>query len=115
MHLPNRHLAFVPEEKITRYLLDMNHPDGWGKAQEFRRRGYNESNTELFIRDLVAVAQTEPVSNIVHTLHGSNYVIYGTIQPPRGGALLVLTVWFIAHGECIPRLATAYPREPERG
>ena len=60
------------------------------------------------------IAQTEPVSNIVGTQHGRNYVINGVIQPPVGGGLLVLTVWFIAHGESIPRLTTAYPREPER-
>jgi hypothetical protein len=47
MELPNRHLAYVPEAKIIHYLLNVNHPDGWGKAQEFRRRGYDELNVAV--------------------------------------------------------------------
>lgn len=113
MELPNRHLAYVPEAKITRYLLDMNHFEGWGKAQEFRKRGYNESNVDTMIRDLIAVAQSEPVSDISENAFGFKYEIYGIIQPPIGGDLLVLTVWMIEHGENAPRLVTAYPQEQE--
>ena len=81
MELPNRHLAYVPEAKITRYLLDVNHPKGGGKAQEFRNRGYNENNVDGMATDLIAVAQSEPVSSIRPNEHGLNYVIYGVIQP----------------------------------
>ncbi len=110
MELPNRHLAYVPEAKITRYLLDVNHPRGGGKAQEFRNRGYNESNVDTMAEALIAVAQSEPVSSVRPNAYGLNYVIYGVIQPPVGGPLLVRTVWFIRHGGGAPSLATAYPR-----
>ena len=110
MELPNRHLAYVPEEKITHYLLNVEHPRGRGKAQEFRNRGYNETNVETMARDLIAVAHSEPVSSIRPNEHGLNHVIYGVIQPPAGGPLLVRTVWFIPHSGGSPSLATAYPR-----
>lgn len=113
MKLPNRHLAYVPEAKITRYLLNVNHPDGWGKAQEFRKRGYNESNVDTLSRDLIAVAQGQLVSEVVPTQYGLKYVIYGMIQPPVEGNLLVLSVWMIDYGEDAPRLVTAYPQEQE--
>lgn len=109
MELPNRHLAYVPEAKITRYLLDVNHPRGKGKAREFRERGYDESNIAVMIRDLIGVANSQPVFSVRQTEFGFNYVIYGVIQPPAGGDLLVRTVWFIAHGGSIPSLATAHP------
>ena len=110
MDLPNRHLAYVPLEKVTHYLLNLNHPDGWGKAQEFRRWGYDETNIDLMIRDLLAVARSEPVSSVRPNDHGLNYVIYGVLNSPAGEALLVRTVWFIPHGGESPSLATAYPR-----
>ena len=112
MELPNRHLAYIPEAKITRYLLDENHPHGWGKAQEFRKRGYDESNVDTMIRDLIGVAQSEPVSEVEPTQYGTKYVIYGVIQPPIGGDLLILSVWQIDYGKSAPRLLSAYPQEP---
>ena len=115
MELPNRHLAHVPEAKITGYLLDVNHPSGWGKAQEFRNRGYDENNISTLARDLIAVAQSEPVSSIRPNEYGLNYVIYGVIQPPAGGYLLVRTVWFIPREGEVPSLATAYPRRRGEG
>ena len=114
MNLPNRHLAFVPPEKITGYLLNVDHPDGWGKAHEFRNRGYNESNSQSLASYLIAVAQNEPVSAVKETAFGFNYEVYGVIHPPTGDPLLILTVWFIFHEGSAPRLATAYPRQPRR-
>ena len=113
MELPNRHLAYVPEAKITRYLLDLNHPDGWGKAQEFRKRGYDDSNVATMITDLIGVAQTQPVSEVVTTQYGIKYVIYGVIQPPIGEDLLILSVWQIDRGRSAPRLLSAYLQEPK--
>ena len=113
MELPNRHLAYVPEAKITDYLLNLNHLRGRGKAQEFRARGYNESNVDTMSQGLISVAQSEAVSSIRPNEYGLNYVIYGVIQTPIGGPLLVRTVWFIPHSGGAPSLATAYPR-PQR-
>ena len=113
MELPNRNLAYVQEEKITHYLLDVNHPHGWGKAREFRKRGYDESNVATMINDLVGIAQSQPVSETETTRYGVKYVIYGMIQTPLGGDLLICSVWQIDYGRDAPRLLTAYPQEPE--
>lgn len=112
MELPNRHLAYVPEAKIIHYLLDESHPQGWGKAQEFRKRGYNESNVATMIGDLIGVAQSQPVSEVELTQYGTKCVIYGVIQPPAGGDLLILSVWQIDYGRIAPILLSAYPQEP---
>ncbi len=110
MRLPNRHLAHVPEMKITHYLLNLNHPRGKGKAQAFRGRGYDESNVIVFIRDLVAIAQTYPVSEVRQLPNGVHYVVYGEIPTPVGGMMLVRTIWRIDTGENAPRLISAFPR-----
>ena len=64
----------MPEEKITNYLLNLSHPHGWGKAQEFRNREYNESNVATMISDLIAVAQSDTASDVRETVFGLNYV-----------------------------------------
>ena len=110
MELPNRHLAYVPGEKITHYLLDVDHPKGKGKARAFRGRGYDESNVSVFIRDLLHVAQTNPVSEVHQFPNGVHYVVYGVIQTPDGRLMLVRTIWRIDTGQYIPRFISAYPR-----
>ena len=106
-------MAFVPEEKITHYLLNVEHPDGWGKAQEFRKRGYNESNIDIMIGDLIGVARSQPVSEVKQSEYGTKYVIYGVIHPPIGDDLLILLVWQIDHGRIAPRLLSVYLQEPK--
>ena len=115
MNLPNRHLAYVHRDKITHYLLNVNHPQGWGKAQEFRKRGYNESNVDTMISDLIGVARSRRVLEVEPTQYGTKYIINGVIQPPVGGDLLVLSVWQIDHGNSAPRLVSAYPQQSEQG
>ena len=110
MDLPNRHLAFVPVEKVTHYLLNVNHRRGRGKALEFRERGYDENSVDSMIRDLVSIARSEPVHSVRPNEYGLNYVIYGMINPPVGEPIQVRTVWFIPHGGGSPSLATAFPR-----
>lgn len=40
MLLPNREKAYVPERKLTSYLLSLTHPVGKSKAQFFYRHGF---------------------------------------------------------------------------
>ena len=110
MELPNRHLAYVPEAKITQYLLNLSHPKGRGKARVFRGRGYDESNVRDFIGELLGIAQTNPVSDVLEFPNGVHYVVYGVIRTPDDGAMLLRTIWRIDAGQNAPRFISAYPR-----
>lgn len=46
MRVPNRDHAYVPERKLTGYLLSRSHPVGTSKARFFRGLGFDESNVE---------------------------------------------------------------------
>ncbi len=113
MELPNRHLAYVPEDKITGYLLNLDHLKGGGKARVFRGRGYDESNVSAFIADLVALAQTAPVVDVRQDNYGIRYVIDGAIQTPDGRCLRVRTVWMMDMVQDAPWLISAYPNDSE--
>lgn len=53
MKLPNAENAVVPEEKITRYLLDLEHEEGRGKAKFFIGCGYKPEQWEILKEDLL--------------------------------------------------------------
>jgi hypothetical protein len=113
MELPSRPLAYVPEAKITRYLLDLDHPKGKGNAGAFRGRGYDDNNVEVFIQDLIALAHTASVINVIPSPHGMKYVVDGEIYTPDGRPMNVHTIWMIDTGQDAPRLISAYPDDSE--
>jgi hypothetical protein len=49
------------------------------------------------------------VVETVPTPFGRNFVIEGALPAPNGRSPKVRSVWFIAKGETIATLATAYP------
>lgn len=49
------------------------------------------------------------MAEAAETAFGVRYVVVGILSTPDGRGPTVRTVWFIEHGEEIPRLVTAYP------
>lgn len=56
--LPNRESAVVPEEKLTKYLLNEQHPEGGSKAVFFKRFRYTLANRTEFERVLLNLAHS---------------------------------------------------------
>lgn len=52
MKLPNASEAIVEEKKITRYLLNRDHPDNGGKADFFVALGFRHDYWELMAASL---------------------------------------------------------------
>lgn len=107
--LPNADLAIVPERKVTDYLLSDIHPDGRGKARFFAGHGFTSSDWRALADALRLHAAEHPVAVAAETAFGVRYVVVGILPTPDGRGPTVRTVWFIEHGEEIPRLVTAYP------
>jgi hypothetical protein len=59
-------------------------------------------------------AATHEVAQVEPTPIGTLYVIEGALVAPDGRAPLIRTVWFVEHGQDIPRLTTAYPLKNRR-
>lgn len=83
MTLPNRDEAYIPEPKLTEYLLSLSHPVGKSKARFFHAHGFDRSAADLLEERLLRVAREEPVVATEQTRHGTKYVVDGSIQTPR--------------------------------
>ena len=109
MKLSNAERAMVPGRKITNYLLDPTHRDGQHKAAFFRSFGFRIESWEALASALLNHVRTHEVTEVVPTPFGQNYVVEGPLSAPDGRTPGVRAVWFIANGEVIATLATAYP------
>ena len=103
---PNWRHTYVPEEKLTEYLLSESHPDGKSKAKFFLRHGYTQ---ETLKHALIQAAKTGSVVEEEHTLHGTKFAIVSKLSTPAGTSITVRSVWIVEAGETTPRLVTAYP------
>jgi hypothetical protein len=109
--LPKAEKAFVPEAKITRYLLDLTSKHGKGKAQFFMLFGFTMSSWELLAAALKRHGMTHDVTDTRETSYGTHYVVEGELQTPDGRRPQVRSVWKLEMDDTIPSLVTAYPLE----
>ena len=112
--LPNAAQAWVPREKMTRFLLDFTNPRATKKKrpQQFTAMGYHMGNLEVLERDLLYLAQTYPVVNAHPVVDGMSYAVDGGIVTPSGQTRSIRTAWTIPHGDPRPRFTSAYPYRP---
>ena len=109
MKLPNCELATVPEEKITRYLLNPAHPAGGSKAVFFLRFGFKVEEWRFLAKALLRHARENEVVESEETRHGIRYAVDGPLVAPGGVVLNVRTAWYINPGSVVPRFVTAHP------
>jgi hypothetical protein len=109
MKLPNCEQAYIPVEKLANYLLSETHKDGRSKAKLLTHIGYNRDNLEVLEHDLLMIAQSCEVKDVIPSEHGTKYVIEGILQSPSGLQRLMTTVWITEVQETKPRFVTAYP------
>jgi len=111
--LPSAEKAEVPSRKVVAYLLNPEHPDGWGKAAFFTRFGFSRRAWNALAAALRNHALENDVASAVKTPLGVRYVVEGPIEAPNGRKPNVRSVWF-QEGNLPPRLVTAYPLQKKR-
>jgi len=111
MRLPNAERGLVDREKIVDYLMNLSHPEGSGKARFFLGLGFGVDNWQALADALLRVAVSGTVAQVVDSVHGSKYIVDGTLSAPSGQTTVVRTVWIREPWEERPRLVTAYPKE----
>ena len=110
MKLPHLENAYVPEAKIVKYLLNIEHKQGGkDKAVFFIRFGFTIEAWEILAQALLAHAIAHKVTGISEKPGVTNYVIEGVLDTPDNRQPLVRTVWTLEKGSNSPRLVTAYP------
>ena len=109
MKLPDAGLATVPEQKITRYLLNPAHPAGGSKASFFLRFGFTAAHWRRLAEALLRHARENKVIETEETRHGKRYVVDGLLAAPDGTSLNVRSAWYIDSVGGAPRFVTAHP------
>ncbi|MDR4493128.1 MAG: hypothetical protein R3B74_01655 [Nitrospirales bacterium] len=113
MNLPNGAHAVVGADKVRDYLLDVTHPDGFGKAAFFTAMGFQREAWEELANALRQIAWDSAVTKSMTSMHGQKYIVDGIIPTPMGQNVIVRTIWIVDKGEDRPRFVTAYPQERE--
>lgn len=109
MQIPNSQQAYVPPEKLLDYLLSESHPVGRDKARWLARAGYSKANWKKLETDLLQIATSEHVAHESVSVHGTKYIIDGSIGITTREPQAVRTVWIIDKGSTSPRFITLYP------
>jgi len=112
MYLPNRHLAFVTEDKVVEYLLNPAHKIGGSKARFFLAFGFSTDDWQTMAEVLVELGQSHKVAHVDRSSpFGIMYRVIGHLRTPDGRDPYVRTVWMIGYGTKAPRLISAYPED----
>lgn len=111
MKLPDADLAVVPNEKITKYLLDEYHPQNKGKAKFYTSIGYSLEQPNILADGIKQVAINGIVAEIEATPRGNKYIVEGLLNAPNQRNYKITTVWMIQTGQIEPKLVTAYPKK----
>jgi hypothetical protein len=92
MRLPNAASARVDRDKVVKYLLSHDHPDGAPKARFFERCGFDRSEWEVLAVALREHGQANPVAKTLATDYGMRYVVDGPLRTPGGGEPIIRSV-----------------------
>ena len=109
MPIPFADKAIVPIEKVTQYLLNVDHPVGGSKAVWFIRCGYRPTDSDTLINDLRSIAQSCEEFVEQPFPFGVKYIAVDEVTSPTGIDCEIKTVWKVETGTTTPRFVTAYP------
>ena len=96
----------IESRKLSEYLLNKNHSDGFSKAAFFIAHGFDNNN--LYESLLNHVKSNEPMK-IIQTVFGIKYVIEEKIYAPDGFAFMLRSVWMKSKKNNCLKFVTAYP------
>lgn len=89
--LPNCQNAYLADSKLYDYLLNLNHPEGKGKAQFYQHIGYTSGMGEQLRADLLRMACYGLVISVVHNRQGTKYIIRSSLTAPNNKTYDLLT------------------------
>ncbi|MEW6637993.1 MAG: DUF6883 domain-containing protein [Actinomycetota bacterium] len=112
--MPAAASAYVEEEKVTGYLLSLEHPDGRTKAVFFMSFGFRAEDWEKLSEALLRHARENELVDREETPFGVQYAVEGSLRTPDGRDPTVRSVWEQRRGARGPRLITAYPGKGRR-
>lgn len=101
--------AKVPDEKLTKYALNMEHPSGKNKAIAFKEAlGYTQENYEDLKAKILDSFNEKELVYKREDKYGKRYEQIMRIKGPNGKKANVLTAWIKENDNAEPRLTSIY-------
>jgi len=108
MRIPAADRAVVSREKVVAYLLNVDHPDGAGKARWLALAGFDASRPEELEQALKECVLSDQARLGRPSLFGTKYEMTHALRGPIG-SVTVTSIWMVRIGESFPRLVTLIP------
>ena len=110
--LPKHNDAVIPDEKLTGYALNKDHPIGRNKALVFEKvLGYNVDNRDILLRQVrTGLAKYRAVEKTTNQ-YGRPFEVVMMVRGANGRFAPVKTAWQIDCGSDTPRLISIYVDE----
>lgn len=102
---------FIAEHKVTKYLLNIEHPDGGGKAKFFIAHCFEPGTPETLADAIYAHADLNDIAQSISGPHGTKSIVRCSIPTPDGRNPCIQVVWIRENGSDEQRFVTAYPYE----
>jgi filamentous hemagglutinin len=99
----------IAEEKLSQYLLNVDHPDGAGKAKFFMDHGFAVDQPKVLADAISEHAELNDVAETETGKYGTKSIVRCSILTPDGRNPCILVVWIHEQGSSQQRLVTAYP------
>ena len=99
----------IPLPKLTRYLLNVNHPRGGPKAQFFLQRGFTLTDPMTLGVALFQHAIDYWPGVVLPQPYGQSHECVGPMLLPDGTTRRIMSVWKIEAGQTMASLLTAHP------
>jgi hypothetical protein len=109
MKVPHCERAIIKIEKLTKYLLNFDHPKGKSKAKLFQILGFDLANADELATQLLEIIFDNDYNETDETEYGVSYTIFANVIGPNGRIRLLKTVWMLPINSDIPHFVTAYP------
>ncbi len=107
--LPNCESAVIPDEKLTGYALNMDHPVGRNKAIAFQKvLGYNIDNRSVLLSQVRAGLKKYRYIEKESTQYGRPFEVSMLVRGINGRYAPIVTAWQIDNRSDMPRLVSIY-------
>src|SRR5437879_376409 len=110
MKLPNHERAVIESDKLTEYLLNVDHKRGVPKARLLAIFGFHAGNWQELETEIRRNLETYDVEAVRATDYGIRYEVLVKLVGPTGRELQMRSIWQVDEGTDYPRFITMYPR-----
>ena len=104
MFLSELYKIEISTSKLTDYLFNLSHPDGWSKAKYFHE--HEIRSIDELQKLLLMVIRENKVSKAMETSFGLKFIVDGVVDKFD---IRLRTVWIVLEEQNICKFVTAYP------